>query len=113
MDGSVAPSLMPELWPLVLKTGGALAVMLFIIIAMLFLAKRFTTMPGLSDEIRIIGAKHLSHKEKLILVEVLGKKILLGITPGRIEKIESFEPGTKAVDVSFRSELSQKIKEKE
>ncbi len=83
--------LLPEILPLVLKTGGALLVMIAVIIAMFFIAKRFSVMQGGQDEIKITGAKYQSPKEKLILVEVMGKKLLLGITPGKIEKIESFD----------------------
>lgn len=109
MDPAINNSLMPEIWPLVLKTGGALVVILLIIFAMLMLAKKFTALPGLTDEIKIIGARHLSPKEKLILVEVLGTKILLGITPGKIDKIETFRPTGDVVDVSFSRELEQKM----
>lgn len=112
MDPSAAQSMMPEIWPLVFKTGGALLVILGIIAAMFFAARRVTSFPGRQEEIRLVGARHLSPREKLILVEVCGKKILIGVTPGKIEKIETFE---KDKDLEFKEqrdfsqELSQKM----
>jgi len=103
--------MVPEIWPLVFKTGGALVIILGIIAAIFFAAKRFTSLPGHQEEIKIIGARHFSPREKLVLVEVFGKKILLGVTPGRIEKIETFETPEKHSekdDQAFRKELEKK-----
>ena len=105
MDNSIAQGIMPEMMPLVLKTGGALIVIIAILVAMLFIAKKFSSLPGIQDEIRITGSKHLSPKKRLVLVEVLGKKILLGITSGKIEKIETFELYNR--DRTFIKELER------
>lgn len=112
MDPSISPNIVPEIWPLVLKTGGALIIIIGILVAILFVAKRFTSLPGRQEEIKIIGARHFSPREKLVIVEVFGKKILLGVTPGRIEKIEVFETPekySKADDKTFRKELEVRM----
>jgi len=115
MDPSISQNMIPEIWPLVFKTGGALIIILGIIAAIFFAAKRFTTLPGRQEEIKIIGARHFSPREKLVLVEVFGKRILLGVTPGRIEKIETFETPEKnseTNDQTFRKELEIKMEAK-
>lgn len=115
MEPSISQSMVPEIWPLIFKTGGALIIILGIIAAIFFAAKRFTTLPGRQEEIKIIGARHFSPREKLVLVEVFGKRILLGVTPGRIEKIETFETPEKLSetnDQAFKKELEIKMEAK-
>jgi len=80
----------PEIWPAFLKT----SVMLFFVIAFMVLVfyfiKRFSAARGIkgSDSfIRTLCVHYLSPKEKLVLLDVLGEKILIGVTAQNITQI--------------------------
>ena len=80
----------PEIWPAFLKT----SIMLFFVIALLVLVfyfiKRFSAARGIkgSDRfIRTLCVHYLSPKEKLVLLDVLGEKILIGVTTQNITRI--------------------------
>jgi flagellar protein FliO/FliZ len=98
--------------------------MLFLVLALLILAfyliKKFSIVKGIKggkDFIKVLGIHHLSPKEKLVLLDVLGDTILIGVTPSHICKISSFEKD-KDIDISndknatgfkFSEFLTQKI----
>lgn len=72
--------------------------MLFLVLALLILAfyliKRFSENragKGNKDYIKILSVHHLSPKEKLILVNVLGETLLIGVTPSQISKISKVD----------------------
>lgn len=73
--------------------------MLLIVLALLFLVvyglRRFSAKRGQRGEKRIcvLEMHHLSPKEKLVLVEVSGEQILIGVTPQKISKIKSIGDG--------------------
>ncbi len=82
----------PEIWTAFLKT----SVMLFFVIALLVLVfyfiKRFSAARGIkgSDKfIRTLCVHYLSPKEKLVLIDVLGEKILIGVTTQNITRIST------------------------
>lgn len=76
--------------------------MLLIVLALLFLVvyglKRFSVKRGQRGEKRIsvLEVHHLSPKEKLVLVEVTGERILIGVTPQRISTIKTLGGGDGA-----------------
>ena len=57
-----------------------------------YLFKRFGngSMVG-RGQLSIVDGLHLGNRERLVLVEVKGKQILLAITPGGINKIDSID----------------------
>ncbi len=59
-------------------------------LASTFLFKRFGngSMTG-RGQLRIVDGLHLGNRERLLLVELKGKQILLAITPGRINKLDT------------------------
>lgn len=84
--------------------------MLFLVLALLVLAfyllKKFSTARGVKgnkDFIKVLCVHHLSPKEKLVLLDVLGDTILIGVTPANISKISSLE---KQIDLSGRKNES-------
>lgn len=65
--------------------------MLFLVLAAMvlvfYLIKRMSAAKGVRggrDHIRVVSMHHLSAKEKLVLVDVLGDVLLLGVTPAAI-----------------------------
>ena len=57
-----------------------------------FLFKRFGNGPMLGrGQLRVIDGLHLGNRERLMLVELKGKQILLAITPGSISKLDTVD----------------------
>ncbi len=55
-----------------------------------YLFKRFGNGPMLAKgQMKIVDGLHISNKERLVLVELRGKQLLLAITPGNITKIDT------------------------
>lgn len=84
--------------------------MLFMVLALLLLAayllRRFSTArkgKGARDFIEVLAVHHFSPKEKLVLVNVLEKTLLIGVTPSQISNITTLEKSPDPMPVSKRS----------
>jgi flagellar protein FliO/FliZ len=73
-----------------------------------------------AEQMRIVGGLSLGMRERIILLQVGKKQLVLGITPGRIEKLHVLEeedcllkPQTGAIDGGFGQQLMQAIKGKQ
>jgi flagellar protein FliO/FliZ len=84
-----------DIWIAFARTFSMLFLVLAILILVFYLVRKFSTIKGLKggskDYIRLVSIHHLSAKEKLVLVDVMGDIILLGVTPASITKISSKE----------------------
>lgn len=61
---------------------------LFMLSAWLF--RRFGNGPMLAKgQMKIVDGLHISNKERLVLVDIKGKQLLLAITPGQITKLDT------------------------
>lgn len=59
-------------------------------LASTYLFKRYGNGPMLAKgQMKIVDGLHISHKERLVLVELQGRQLLLAITPGSITKIDT------------------------
>ena len=68
-----------------------LGVVLAMIVAAAWAARRLQAIrPQGSGHIRIIEGLALGTRDKLLLVEIDGRRVLLGLTPGRIATLHSF-----------------------
>jgi len=66
-----------------------------------FLFKRYGHGPMTGrGQMRIVDGLHLGNRERLVLVDLKGKQILLAITPGQIKKLDTVEHAT-ATESSF------------
>ncbi|WP_334107100.1 flagellar biosynthetic protein FliO [Methylobacillus sp.] len=74
---------------MVLGLGLVLAVMM----AIAWLMKRMT--PGLRQQsvVRIVGGVSVGHREKVVVVEVAGRWLVLGVAPGQVTSLADLEPG--------------------
>lgn len=83
-----------------LKVLLGLAFVIGLFLASSFLLKRFGNGPMLGrGQLRIVDALHLGNRERLMLIELKGKQILLAITPGKINKLDTIE-GSSIEEVS-------------
>jgi len=79
-----------EIWPAFFKTSGMLAFVIALLVLVFYLIKRFSAARGVkgSDEfIKVLAVHYFSPKEKLVLLDVLGDKIFIGVTPQTITRI--------------------------
>ncbi len=107
-----------DIWAAFARTSAMLALVLAVLVLGFYLIKRFSGIHGAKagkNFIRVLCVHHLSPKEKLVLVDVLGDKILIGVTPSSISKISSID---KDMDLSeqvlkkesgFKSFLAEKL----
>lgn len=78
-----------------------------------WLMKKMGTMPGnTQDNMKIIGGLSLGMREKLVLVQIGNKQMVLAVTPGRINKLLVLEDEDKIVQQSkTEGDFSFKLKQ--
>jgi flagellar protein FliO/FliZ len=76
----------PELWITLLKSFGMLCLVLALLIAVLWLLRRVYhhSAGAYPDLIKILSSSYVAPKERIVLVDVLGEKLLLGVTSQQI-----------------------------
>ena len=107
-----------EIWFAFIKTFSMLFLVLAVIILIFYFVRKFSTAKGVKgskDFIKVLSVHHLAPKEKLVLLDVLGDTILVGVTPTNITKISSidadidFSDQESASPSNFKDFLSQKL----
>lgn len=84
----------PDLWGTGLKTFAMLCIVVAILILVLFLMKRFFYLKdglGHGQFIKILSSHHVTPKERIALIDVVGEKIVIGITPESITFLTKIE----------------------
>lgn len=76
-----------------------LAAVLALIFALAWLAKRFNLNGvGVTPGMRVLGAMSVGPKEKILMVDVEGKRLLLGVTAQQITLLQTWESGAETPD---------------
>lgn len=78
---SVVPE--PDMFIMLLKNVGMLGIVLAILILVLFLLKRYSFHGGGRGDqkmIHAVASYHVGPREKILLLDVIGEKILVGVT---------------------------------
>ena len=91
-DASAAVA--PDLWMSVLKSASMLCLVLAVLIGVLFWVKRLLNTQGSGHHrgyIKMLATYHLAPKERIVLLDVLGEKVLVGITPQHISCLTKIE----------------------
>jgi len=98
-----------------------LAVVLAMVLAAAWLLKRFSAVPGGgSGLIRIIGGAPVGQRERVILVEIAGTWLVLGVAPGAVRTLHTmpkseFAPMAQvaaAADIGFAGWLRRIMDER-
>ena len=100
--GSAAQAASPELWGTMLQSFGMLLLVLAVLVLVLWLMRRYLAHPGGAGRqgvIRMIASLYVAPKERVALVDVLGEKLLIGITPQQI----SFLAGSRVKRISRKT----------
>ena len=87
-----------EMWGAFLKSAVMLGVVIAALVLLLYVVRRFTSLRGASKgrtDIKVTAVHHLAPKEKLVLVDVLDRKILLGVTSQTITSLATFDEITE------------------
>ena len=108
----------PDVTMSLLKVTGGLLLVIIAIFGSAWAYRRFGNIPTMSnDDLRVIGGISLSAKERVILMQVGDEQILLGVSPGSIQRLHVLE---KNIDVnkenveqgnSFSTQLNSAIKQ--
>ncbi|GAB6095896.1 hypothetical protein JCM14469_21490 [Desulfatiferula olefinivorans] len=86
-----------DFWLMILKSMGTLCLVLGLLIGLLYLIKRMTqARSGASGRsmIRLLSSFHLAPKEKVVLLDVMGRKLLIGVTGQSITPLAEFSAET-------------------
>lgn len=87
-----------QLW----RTFGSLALLIALILGAFYLMRRAGTGPrGAGRQIRFVDALALGQRERIVLVQVGEEQIVLGVSPGRVERVHVLE---HPVDVDTAAE---------
>lgn len=107
----------PDFGMLVLKGGGALILVLGLLLLTLYLMRRMGGGRGVSGRMRMLDVLQVGTKERVVLVAVRDRELLLGVTsasirtlaefPGEEKEIPAPEPGFGAF---LRGALGKKEK---
>ncbi|MDF2181358.1 flagellar biosynthetic protein FliO [Neptuniibacter sp. CAU 1671] len=88
-----------------------LGLVLGMILLLAWLVRRFSGFTPMSRQMRVLAVLPLSTREKVVLVEVGGQQLLLGVAPGRVNLIKEFEePVVKLAEQSapaFAAKLAE------
>ena len=84
----------PDLFLTLVKSFGMLAIVIAILVGVMYFMKRFTMFgahPSGKSPIRMLSALNLGPRERVVLIEVEGKKILIGVTQQAVQFLTAIE----------------------
>lgn len=123
-ESSVLTPVVSQARPVVepLNSGSVMQMLagLLLVVGLIFLLawllKRFTGISGQHRSLQVVASLSLSAREKLVLVQAGDKQLLLGVAPGRVNLLQSYdqpliEPGVAMGE--FASKLQQALSRKE
>ncbi|MCB1723683.1 MAG: flagellar biosynthetic protein FliO [Gammaproteobacteria bacterium] len=89
----------------VMETFVGLAIVVGVMLALAWLVKRFVQVPGMGrGQVQVLGGVSLGAREKAVLLAVDGRRLLVGVAPGRVQTL--LELGTVEAEVpDFAAEL--------
>jgi len=105
------PIAIPSSQDQLIEVALALALVLALIYGLAWLVKRKQVVTGLTNlPMKTIGVLPMGVKEKIILVEVGGKQLLLGMTPTNINTLATFDEPIIDIKEQHSRSFSQKLK---
>jgi len=110
-DSVAAAPVMPSSQDQLIEVSLALAAVLALIYGIAWLIKRKQVIHGISNiPMKTIGVLPMGVKEKIILIEVGGKQILLGMTASNINTLATFDEPIVTSQEQENFSFSQKLK---
>jgi len=114
-----ASSAVPDLWISILQTGGMLLIVLGILVAALYLMKRFMHgrgAYGARGAVQVLASYYIGPKQRVVVIDVMGEKLVVGVTPQSINCLGkiSGDAGVQLPDgmptTGFRNLFKNKLK---
>ncbi len=109
----------PDVTMSLLKVMGGLLLVIIAIFGSAWAYKRFGNMTPISnDALRVIGGVSMGQKERVVLLQVGEEQILLGVSPGRIQRLlvleKNIEISTDSVSEknTFSSQLNAALRQR-
>jgi flagellar protein FliO/FliZ len=105
--------------PYLLKLTGGLLLVVLVIFALAWLLRKLNLNQQSNNSlIKIIAGLSLGTRDRIVLLQVGEEQILLGLTPGRIEKLHTLEvpldvSGEQIAKSSFAASLNRLMGERE
>jgi len=105
--------------PYLFKLTGGLILVVVVIFALAWLVKKLNlNQQSHNGLIKIIAGLSIGTRDRIVLLQIGEEQILVGLTPGRIEKLHTLvQPlevsGEQPVSVSFASKLNQLMGDRE
>ena len=97
----------------VLETFIGLAIVIGVMLALAWLVKRFVQLPGMGrGQVQVLGGVSLGAREKAVLLSVDGRRLLVGVAPGRVQTLLELAPAEPAEE-AFADQLSQAVTARE
>lgn len=82
-----------------IETALGLFVVLAIMLAIAWLVKRYVHVPGVGKgQVQVLGGVSLGAREKAVLLTVEGRRLLVGVAPGRVQTLIELDHMPQPVD---------------
>lgn len=100
-----------DIWAAFFKTSLMLLFVIGTLLLLIYLLKRFSNLGVIKSKhnhIKILSMHHFSPREKVVLMEVMGKTLLVGVTTQNIQTLATIEPlqaDIQTVEVESKSEV--------
>ena len=118
-ENQAGTALEPMSSPYLLKLSAGLILIVVLIFLLAWLVRKFNLNQGShSGLIKIIAGLSIGTRDRIVLLQVGEEQILVGLTPGKIEKLHTLSqplevPGEQpAVSASFASKLNRLMGER-
>ena len=92
-----------------------LVVVVGLIFVFAWLFRRFSNFAPIAKNMRVLGVLPLGTREKAVLVQVGSKQLLLGVAPGRVTNLQTFDEAVVEMskhENSFAKRLNEAIKQR-
>lgn len=90
-----------------------LVIVLLCIAALAWIAKRFNRLQSTPDgSLRVLGGMSMGARERIVLVQVGARQLLLGVAPGRINTLHVLDEPLEAVSDTFNQSPGRGFAEK-
>lgn len=113
------PPLEPLSTPYLLKLTGGLLLVVVVILVLAWLVKRFNlNQQSQNGLIRIIAGLSIGTRDRIVLLQIGEEQILVGLTPGRIEKLHTMAhpldaPEGQTATSTFATKLNRAMGDRE
>jgi len=114
-----SPPLEPLSTPYLLKLTGGLLLVVVAILVLAWLVKRFNlNQQSQNGLIRIIAGLSIGARDRIVLLQIGDEQILVGLTPGRIEKLHTMAnplqaPEGQPATSAFAAKLNRAMDDRE